>query len=291
MNPVTTAVRVLKRIASHESGKGKPWVPLLRFASWQLRKRSYPSPMVINAFHGAKLKCYPNRVTSSGVVYFGWPDWHEMHWLDRVLQPGDGFLDVGANVGIYSVLAASKIMPGGRVLAFEPEPEVAAILAENFELNGLDPAFIVRSAVGDHDGEIRFQEGHDATGKVVGTEQPGIDVPLISLDTAVPKPQDYPVGKIDVEGFEIQAFRGAQKLLAAQRPYCWLIETNDCEERSELHQMLIAAGYEFFEISDLGLTLKHVPVGGPYPDNSVAICNLEWVRERIPDIQIHGPVQ
>jgi FkbM family methyltransferase len=289
MNSITTAARVFKRIASHESGQGKPWVPIMRFLGWQLRKRSYPKPVIITAFNGAKLKCYPDRVTSSGVIYFGWPDWHEMHWLNRVLRPGDGFLDVGANVGIYSVLAASKVMPGGRVMAFEPEPGIVAILKENFELNGLDSAQIINAAVGSEDGECFFQTGQDATGKMASAGESGVATPMVALDTIVTQAQQYMVGKIDVEGFEVSAFQGAKKLLSEHRPYCWLIETNDCDDRSTLHQLLKDAGYEFYEIKDKGYTLQYVPIGGPYPDNSVAICNLDWVRERVPNILIYGP--
>jgi hypothetical protein len=64
------------------------------------------------------LRCYPHSTSASGVIYCGLPEWAEMRFLLDYLRPGEGFVDVGANIGTYSLLAAS--VPDVVAWAFEP---------------------------------------------------------------------------------------------------------------------------------------------------------------------------
>lgn len=289
-----TGLRLTKALTTHESARfGVSLRPLVRFAWWQLRRRLTARPMRRTVFNGGQLLCYPENSASNAVIYFGWPDWHEMHLLEQVLRPGDGFIDVGANVGVYSVLAATVVMPEGRVLAVEPEPTLAARLAENFRLNGLDTRDVRPVALGEAEGTVSFEIERDTVGRVVEGRQDGAElVPLRRLDDVVgPDFDDFAIGKIDVEGYELQVLRGATKLLEARRPRAWLVETNRrCEAygstRAELQELLASHGYSLYQVSDGGNRLLPIPHGGPYPANAFAVADTPWLLDRHPRLQI-----
>jgi len=139
----------------------------------------------------------PGR-TSAGqrrkVVYGSPPDWNEMRAWERLLQPGELFIDVGANVGTYALWAAHL---GCRVVAIEPDAETCRLLAENVALNPGARIVVRRTALTDHIGSIRMTTGLDSMNHLGD----GPEVPATTLD-AVIGDQDVAGVKIDVEGFE-----------------------------------------------------------------------------------------
>jgi len=136
------------------------------------------------------------------------------------LRPGAAFADLGANVGVFSVLAARAVGPAGRVYAFEPTPRSAAMLRANLERNGVVRQVTVVEAAGAAEpGRARFatvassQLNSIAVGDELGGET--IDVEVTSLDAFFEK-QGWPpldVVKMDVEGQEIDVFRGMSRLV------------------------------------------------------------------------------
>ena len=83
--------------------------------------------------HGEQDQFVSRRIREHGV----WEP-YETSLVLRLLQPGDVFVDVGANIGYFSVLAASLVGDAGKVFAFEPDPDNFQLLCANAELNGLD---------------------------------------------------------------------------------------------------------------------------------------------------------
>jgi FkbM family methyltransferase len=262
---------------------------LARFFAWQVRKRVWKSPLLLHAFGGARLWCHPDNVITSSVIYLGWPDWAEMRFARDLLRPGDGFLDVGANVGVYSVLALTRVLPGGRLLAFEPEGSLFERLVQNLKLNNAPNESAKRVAIADREGTCFFTSGRDALGSIVDEGDGAVEVPMSSLDALVSEPQSFHVGKVDVEGHELPVFLGARRLLEAQHPKCWLIETNQAASRADrlkLQELLEEFGFHLYEFAAEGKCLRRIPRGGAFPANSVAICDPAWIRLRIPGIEI-----
>jgi hypothetical protein len=104
----------------------------VRWASWQASERVARRSKVI-PFHGTRIILPPHDPVSSSVLYYGLPDFKEMRFLLAWLSPDDVFIDVGANVGLYSVLAAG--VRRASVAAFEPSSETSDRLLENVRLN------------------------------------------------------------------------------------------------------------------------------------------------------------
>jgi predicted methyltransferase len=88
--------------------------------------------MEVSAYGDTSLLCYPRSNSASNVIYFTpYYDYDEMHFLQRYLRPGDVVIDAGANIGTYTLLAATCVGPTGQVIAFEPAPVAFARLREN----------------------------------------------------------------------------------------------------------------------------------------------------------------
>ena len=134
-----------------------------------------------------------------------------------VVHPGATVLDVGANLGAYTVLFAQWVGSAGRVYAFEPAPESRVALERQIALNLVGDRVIVRpEAIASSTGTRRFRaSGLRGDNRLSGVDGDGIDVPAISLDEFCAREGVMPdVVKIDVEGAELEVLRGASHMLA-----------------------------------------------------------------------------
>jgi FkbM family methyltransferase len=184
-------------------------------------------------------------MAASKALYANPPDWPHMIVWERRLRPGDLFIDVGANVGTYSVLCASV---GAQVIAIEPAPDTAALLRENNELNG-GTIEIIEAAVGSEAGTARFTMGQDTVNQLDtdGTEM----VTVVTLDSLI---GDRTVAgvKMDIEGGELDALSGATSALREHRIHLIQLERARAEDREPIARLLTDAGYEFFMPSENG---------------------------------------
>lgn len=133
------------------------------------------------------------------------------------VRAGSIVLDVGANVGAYTVLFAAWAGPSGRVYAFEPAPDTRAALERQLALNGVGDRVRVRAeAVAGSSGVRRFQSiGLRGDNRLVAGSTEGLEVSAITLDDFCAREHVVPdVIKIDVEGAELEALRGARRAIA-----------------------------------------------------------------------------
>jgi FkbM family methyltransferase len=172
---------------------------------------------------------------ATGNIYCGLHEFAEMGFLLHALRPDDLFVDIGANVGSYTVLASAVV--GARSYAFEPGPEAFRHLCENLRLNDIGNR--VRAfpwAIGSAEGEREFFVGHD-TMNHIATEQEQkaggsiLPVPVRPLDLVLEKEQPRLI-MIDVEGFESEVIRGAESIfLRDGEPLAVIMETNGSGRR------------------------------------------------------------
>jgi FkbM family methyltransferase len=148
----------------------------------------------------------------------GWNP-EEYNAFRAAVRPGATVLDVGANVGAYTLLFARWAGPTGRVVAFEPAPDAAAGLRRHIELNELSATVDVQQcAVSYSVGTARFActEASGANAIVVGESgTDAIEVATVTLDAFCSRGRVVPdVIKIDVEGAELDVLKGARQVLA-----------------------------------------------------------------------------
>ncbi len=178
----------------------------------------------IRAGGGAGLKINTRR--ASGDYASGLNELHVQELLRDQLNPGAVFYDVGANIGFFGLLGARLVGMTGKVFAFEPVPQNAALVRENFALNGFTQAQVIAKAVANHAGQVDLLLSRHPGGATLHTEvrptdaERTITVEQVRLDDLVfgqhlPAPTFV---KIDVEGAELEVLRGMQRLLAEIRP-------------------------------------------------------------------------
>jgi len=153
----------------------------------------------------------------------GNPETGESLWMEAHLRPGNVVLDVGANHGIVSLECARFVGSTGRVHAFEPAPATRNYLIRHLKINNVDNVSVFRVAVGEGTGRARLRVYEEATGAATLSETDPdyeadevIEVETISLDQHCRAHGISAVDllKIDIEGHELFALRGAEGLLA-----------------------------------------------------------------------------
>lgn len=157
-------------------------------------------------------------------VHFGVQEVEQLDWLTKLLSPGAVFFDVGANVGLYSLLASRLVGDDGRVFAFEPLPRNLTFLHQHMQLNRATNVAILPLACADRAGTELFCEGaNNALGHLgsnnTNAETSSMRVDTTTLDDAARRFGITPdVIKIDVEGAELRVLCGAIRLLSDKRP-------------------------------------------------------------------------
>jgi FkbM family methyltransferase len=188
------------------------------------------------------------------------------------LQPGSVVIDVGANLGEWTVPFARKVGPAGRVLAIEPAPRSAAALESTLAANALRHAEIVRCAIGDRDGVAQFAVPAITSARTdTGTARIGpacaghhaLQVPLRSLDSLAAERglARLDLIKIDVEGHERRVLDGAAAILDRHRPVLVIETGHEAEgDRAAIHDRLAGLGYRM-----LGILLDHGMAPADWP--------------------------
>lgn len=186
-----------------------------RHLGWQWRRLSGAFPAEL-ALSQSVLVARSGRCGVSALVNaHGMYDYNNMQLIKLALAGGGTFVDVGANVGAYTLIASEQ--PRARVVAYEPHPATFERLRQNLVRNARDGVVAVCAAVGDHDGEISLSDTPgDPTTHAVDIAGPGtIRVPLLRLDGDLARRGLAPdVVKIDVEGFEFDVLTGLGQRLS-----------------------------------------------------------------------------
>lgn len=197
--------------------------PFVHAGRWfrYMSRRAWPGRLLrFTDGDGNRYVSLKNNFTSLAVAVLGERDPHAMRFLRRHLRRGAIVCDVGANIGTYTLPLARLAGPGGRVVAFEPHRPTRACLRQNVRQNRLNNVVVVPAAAGERPGEARLVptenlgEVHLSPG---ASSADGPAVPVTTLDReserlGLPRVDFI---KLDVEGFELAALRGATRILAA----------------------------------------------------------------------------
>jgi len=243
----------LRFILGHPLNRGRPVSALARFAKWQLQSRMQ-NEIIFDWIDGAKLAVRRGMTGATGNIYCGLHEYVDMRFVLDTLNPGDLFVDIGANVGSYTVLA-SKVC-GARTIAVEPDPDTARALRRNIEINGIgDKVRVVEAALGATVGTVPFTVGLDTVNRVAEPSDENVrEVAVRTLDDVlggeVPK-----IIKIDVEGYEFEVFKGARETLPKKHLEAIIIETLD----ERLIEVLGRHGYRQMYYNPVRRTREKTP--------------------------------
>jgi len=206
-----------------------------------------------------------------------------MAFVLHLIRPDDVFVDIGANIGSYTVLAAGGV--GARVVAVEPIPSIFAHLSRNVRLNDLAARVrLWRGGLSDKAGTLRFSSELDTVNHVLaeGESGPAVDVPVQRLDDLLGN--DVPVMmKIDVEGHEAAVLSGAPRTLSNPALLAVVMETNGNSARygvgdEQLIETMQGYGFEACSYDPFARTLR---TGASASGNTVFVRNKRLVQERV----------
>ena len=185
-SPITRTARIWRHPANrHRRGRR-----LVLWVAWQAWERTVRRPWTVTMPPGLALELAPHDPVTSGVLYCGLPDWPEMCFVRDYLRTGDVVVDVGANVGLYSLLAAS--VEGVHVLAFEPDDDARRTAEANVARNGLGGRIEIRpQAAGAAAGTSSFSVGLGPENRVLG-QRPGPHGPSTSSRSTMSCPGRSP---------------------------------------------------------------------------------------------------
>jgi len=242
---LSNAKSVVKFIWTHPSNQGQRARALFRAARFQARGRLLRRRTLAKLGQRSSIWAELHRTAASKTVYANPPDHPEMLVWQEILGPGDLFIDVGANIGSYTVWAGEL---GAEVIALEPAADTFVLLAENVNRNGY-PTEALRVAAGATCGMARMTYGQDSANRLdpIGSAE----VRMVTIDSII-KDRRVAGMKVDVEGFEMEVLRGCEQALLDQRIRVIQLEWNSTSidatgiDRQSIASLLAKYGYRIY---------------------------------------------
>ena len=271
---------ILRSIWREPSNRGQRLRRTLLFFGWQFWKRVVGTPLEVNLFNGFRMKVWPNCDTSPSALYYSLPNGAPLAFLRSHLSCGT-FVDIGANVGMVSLLVADKVE---HAILFEPNPTAVERAKENLRINHLKFE-VFAEALSDESGAVEFENSTTdmSCNRIVDgftTSQATITVPRTTFDQFLREfRKDLPAicaVKIDVEGHENSVIRGMKEFFRNQRPRLVMFEYL---ARTDILQTLVLFNeveYTVFELSSSGPRLAANTVS---PLQDLFACPTELAGE------------
>jgi len=195
-----------------------------RLQGWQMRRTlaAYPRRVVRHHYGGIELAVELADPLGAGWYDHDWevlPEWRLL--IQHGLRPGARVFDLGAHQGVVALVLAEAVGPRGQVVAVEPNPHNVRQCFRNRELNAMPWIEVVQAAVAAEEGTLLFNQGLNGAAANISTYGGVMDVPAVTIDSLSKRFGLPNVLYIDVEGYEVQALRGASRTLAEQ-PDCFV---------------------------------------------------------------------
>ena len=202
--------------------------------------------MARNTRHGRMWVPVADKYIGKALDFYGEYSWNEVEVFRQIVKPGMWALDIGANIGVFTLELSRLVGADGRVTAFEPQAMIFELLRTNCEANYVGNAMLVHAAVGAHAAKMAAPDVDYAVEGNFGGVEMGVGsatVPVVTLD-GLNLPACHFI-KLDVEGAEIEALTGGTKMIVRERPIIYV--ENDRKEKSPaLISLLTELGYNMF---------------------------------------------
>ncbi len=289
---------ILQRIWKAPGNAANRPLALIRAFRWfmacHFKSVSEDRPVLFPAYGDRIYPCYTDSIVARDVMYRSeWFDYDLLHFMHAFLQADDHFLDVGANTGLHTLLASTRIT-SGHITCVEPDPVNLARLRRLMDLNHIENATVLEVAASDVSGRVPLV-GTDVftriapAAAVTGTSSRMMETARLDVLLGDVARMDY--CKIDVEGAEWQVLRGMTGLMRRGALPVVVFELNGSlhaygHREEEFLGWLRDQGYHLGHYTHQGRTLR---LGPPFADDVFAFTTegLENARARIPGLTIH----
>lgn len=259
-----------------------------KFFRWQLMSRLKPGVHKVKFVGDTVLMVDRNMKGATGNIYLGLHDFNDMTFLIHFLRSDDLFIDIGANVGSYTILAAG--VSKASCISFEPVPFTYQSLLQNVRANSLeDKVQCLNKGVGGGGGFLYFTKAYDCVNHVIPEKSiqdfsKVVQVPVVALDEVCNSVNKPMLIKIDVEGFETEVLRGMNQLLANNYLKGIIIELNGSGARygyneSDLHHLLLSNRFKPYTYDGFKRELTLVDSFGSF--NTIYLKDIQFVQQRL----------
>lgn len=248
-----------------------PVVEKIKYRNWYRFEKGLCTELVWPVGVGARLKLRKTSFLCRPIVRGNF-EIGERKLLERLLKKGDVFVDVGANIGLFTVIAGKCVGPNGLVLAVEPSSSTCEILQGQIDLNKLHNVQVCQVGLSNEDGELELYQGSDSNDTFNSFGTPiwegafkPVRVPVRTFDSLMAERlagRAVRLVKIDTEGWECSVLAGGKQILASPEAPDLIIEfcekalkagSSSCEA---LYRAVTDYGYTCFVIDGENGSLK-----------------------------------
>lgn len=212
--------------------------------------------------YNLKLNLQIDDWIQENIFFLGEYEKAELLTLSTLLKKDDVLLDIGANIGLYSLYASKIIGDNGKIISFEPFEQNFQSFTKNISLNSFTNIQVEKKAVGAENGTINLYYNQDEKNLGMVSTQSiensiSEKVLIISIDQFLEasKTKKIDFVKIDIEGHEFKALKGMQNTLLKYKPTILieiLVENKSIDNKEFIHEFLVDLGYHKYFINDNG---------------------------------------
>ena len=276
VNPISKIVGALSAVAHHPVNRRRSFKAVIEYGFIQVAARLVPGDVCVEFPNQLRLLICPQMKGAAHYITPRLCEFEEMAFVMHFLRPNDVFVDVGANIGAFTVMAAG--VAGSQVVAFEASPDTYQMLARNIRLNGFgERVRAIQAAAGRAEGTAQFSQGLGTENHIAsaggGELSTAVRMTTLDIELAGIAPR---LLKVDVEGFETEVFAGAFAVLRNPALQCIIVERNEMGSRygfdeERLHQEIRACGFVPCEYHPFDRELK--------PISDTACRNIIYTRD------------
>lgn len=257
-----------------------------RFLKWQISQFFNRFPIIYPFTENSKLIIKKSMTGATGNLYYGLDEFNDMSFLLNFLRKKDLFIDIGANIGSYTILASAEI--GAKTISIEPAPSTFGFLKDNILLNNiLNSVEAHNIGLAKNKGHIRFTDNLDTVNHVAtNKDENTIKIKVNSLDKIIGK-RNPSLIKIDVEGFELEILKGSNNTLKKQSLKAIIIELNGLGNRygyddKEIDKKLTYYGFLPYKYDPFSRLLSLINIQNKqHKSNLIYIRDIAFVERRV----------
>lgn len=278
-------INIIKSIWTHPFNNKIKFKAVLNFIKWQFGSYLITYPIIYNLTGNSKLIISKGQTGATGNYYNGLHEFNDMMFMLHFLRIDEIFYDIGANIGVYTILASAEI--GAKTYSIEPIPDTFNNLASNLIINNIqEKVYQLNVGVGDEEKVLFFTSNLDTVNHVVSSsdsEIASVSVKTILIDNI--SEQDKPIlMKIDVEGFETPAILGAANTLSNPKLKALIIELNGSGLRygyddTEIHKKLLNYGFKPYNY--LPRQRELIELDKYNSHNTIYCRDINFIKERL----------
>ena len=276
---------ITRFILNHPLTKQNKQKALIGFLRWQIAARLLGKKVIVPWVEDASFITAIGETGLTGNLYTGFMEYEDMLFLLHALRTDETFVDVGANIGAFTILASKAVK--AKSISFEPLPETVDKLKDQIQINRINDVVSVRNkGVGDKTGALFFTNNNDTINKVslAGNVENTTKVEVTTLDEELDNNTKY-FFKIDVEGFEYNVIEGGKNILSSQNTIAMIIELNGSGDEfghsnQDIHNKIISLNFTPIAYEPLSRTIQILDSYNKNGGNTIYVKDVDLIKER-----------